>query len=260
MWHLEDSRIVKVFVVLCAAAVGAFCGWLLFAWAPGLTVSSGDRPLGTTQRPGDASVSPSPTGAASSDTPDPGAPGVAVLGDSFTSGAAAQKPAEGTWPEQLCQMGTCEYHDRFAEPGSGFVARGAAGTRFGERVDAVVAARPDVVVVAGGAYDKGAPAAVFERRVADVLERLQVGLPQSRVVVLSPFWRATPLPPEVQELREIVRAAARAEGLDFVDVAELLGSSGAGLVTEAGLPTPAGHAMIADAVGQAVRDNLAQVG
>ena len=255
MGKLEESRVATVFVVLFAVAVTGFCGWLLFVWAPTLTVPASDRTI-------DASDL---TSSDNSDSPDPsesptaevrGRAAVVVLGDTFTSGAAKEAPVEATWPEQVCEVTGCDYDPSFAEPGSGFVAQGVDGTRFGERVDAVIAAKPDVVVVAGGAFDRDAPEQLLQRRVAEVLDRLKAGLPKSRILVLSPFWRTTPIPPEIRTMREVIRAQAVAKSLDFVDVAEIFDASGNELVTDDGLPTPEGQAKIAATVGQAVHDNV----
>jgi lysophospholipase L1-like esterase len=257
MGNFDESRTTAVLVVIFGIAVTGFCVWLLVVWAPTLTVSPSDRTLG-----GSVIQSSAPQSAGPSDTAtSPGAPpraSMVVLGDTFTTGAATKNPLEGSWPEQTCEAAGCDYDPRFAEAGSGFVSRGVDGTRFGERVDGIIAARPDVVVVAGGAYDKGAPEKLLQRRISDVLDRLKTGLPRSRIVVFSPFWRTTPIPPEIRTMRELLRADAVAESIDFVDVAEIFDAPGNELVTDDGLPTPEGQAKIAATVGQAVADNVLQ--
>lgn len=254
MGKLEESRFATVFVVLFAVAVTGSCGWLLFVWAPTLTVPQSDRTIGASDlTSSETSELPGPLDSPAAEVR--GRAAVVVLGDTFTSGAAKDAP-DATWPERVCATAGCDYDPTYAEAGSGFVARGVEGTRFGERVDAVIAAKPDVVVVAGGAFDKGASEQLLQRRVSDVLDRLKTGLPKSRILVLSPFWRTTPIPPEIRTMREVVRSQAVANGLDFVDVAEIFDAPGNELVNDDGLPTPEGQAKIAATVGQAVHDNV----
>ena len=252
MGNVDESRAAKAVVILLACSVTAFCGWLLFVYAPTLTVPASERELDS-----EAASPELPEPLASPNSPTVAAATLAVLGDTFTAGARASGPVE-TWPVQVCEVAGCEYDPRFAEAGSGFVARGVDGTRLGEQADALIAARPDVVVVAGGAYDKGAPRDLLQRRISTLLDRLKEGLPNSRIVVFSPFWRTTPIPPEIRVMREVIRAEALAKSLDFVDVTEIFESPGNELVTDDGLPTTQGHAEIAAMVGQAVADNLAQ--
>jgi hypothetical protein len=251
---VDTSRTWNALVVVFGMLVAVFCVWLMAVWAPSLRVGSQDRVAGvpSVTSPGvpGPSQSTGRTGTAGTT--------LAVLGDTFSTAGATDAGRTPAWPELVCQEPRCDYDPSFVEPGSGFVARGVGGTRFGQRVDAVIATRPDVVVVAGGAFDTASPQRLLRRRLADVLDRLQAGLPDSKIVVFSPFARAVPVPREIRAAREDLRAEAAADGMDYVDVSEILGRPGDTLLSDDGDPTPDGQAKIADTVGPVVRDNLLQ--
>ena len=89
---------------------------------------------------------------------------------------------------------------------------------FWARVGEVVAADPDVVVVQGGRAD-AAEGAVAQSRaeVRRTLEALREGLPTADLVVVGPMSPDGRTTPELERMRDIVRATASEVGATFVD-------------------------------------------
>ena len=177
----------------------------------------------------------------------PGWPRVVVLGDTFTTGADGV--ADDTWPELVCARLQCEYLSLFATPGAGFTHPGVDGLTLGDRVGEVVAAQPDLVIVAGGGWDVGAPNEVLSGAVNQLLYRLARRLPAARTVVFSPFWSSAPAPTDVAITRSIVYNAAAKHAMPFQDVTEIFDADHAGMMSlDGSAPTLAGQTYIADVV------------
>src|SRR4051812_4349138 len=98
--------------------------------------------------------------------------------------------------------------------------------KFRDRLDwAVIAKKPDVVVIAGGVNDSlmvanGTVTPSHYRSEYDALIReIKRGLPEAKIVVLGPFCPGTPSSYRgMTQIRDLNRAAARAAGVPFIDV------------------------------------------
>jgi lysophospholipase L1-like esterase len=197
---------------------------------------------------GPAAVPPSPT------QPVGDEPTLAFLGDSLTVGVGAP-PERGYawqtaerlgWPIALVE----------GVSGSGFLAPGL-GEPMPDRVPAVVAAQPDVVVVAGGTNDVfwGFPPDDVERAAAELLADLRAGLPDAAVVVVGPLPTSFEGVDAPNPTREAVRSAAEAAGVDYLDAGALVGAAVTdavqwdGYISEDGLhPNELGYGVLADAL------------
>lgn len=89
----------------------------------------------------------------------------------------------------------------------------------------VIALKPDVVVIAGGANDtlmvaNGTVTPSQYRSEYDALiQEIKRGLPEAKIVVLGPFCPGTPSSyTGMTQIRDLNRAAARAAGVPFIDV------------------------------------------
>lgn len=168
------------------------------------------------------------------------------FGDSYTEGSAMGGYNDNGWPAITCQRVGCIY-DLDAVGGSGFTARGPGGGPFPTRVDDVIVQQPDVVVVEGGHNDSD-PDATADAA-AEVLRRLQAGLPDATMLMLGPIWQNGDPPPEQVEINQALREVADDAGVRFVspidrgwfagDKADLIGRDGVH-------PTNAGHRYLAD--------------
>lgn len=172
-------------------------------------------------------------------------PVVAFLGDSLTAGNQIGGQGDASWANLVS-------HDldwnaaMFAVSGTGFVNPGTAQDSFLQRVGKVVAAHPDVVVVAGGQNDRAYSVAAIVKAVHATLTELKVGLPNARIV-LAPLFNGRSAA-NILTLHDDLRALATQLGVTFIDTtadqwlsgpqAKLLGSDGIS-------PTDAGHAAIA---------------
>lgn len=205
-----------------------------------LVVLSLNRPAAVTADP--TARSPQPTTTAESAQP----VAVAIIGDSFTACSGMGGCNEANYIVDLAaQLGwTFTSH---AVGGTGYLNKEGGKTTFGERVDAVIASKPAVVVVQGGGNDvsflEGLPAAAI-----DTLSRLRAGLPEAKIVVVGPV--ATVASDERwTEARDAIQSAATTAGVDlFIDpIAErwFMDDNEALIGTDGVHPTDEGHDYIA---------------
>lgn len=159
-------------------------------------------------------------------TPTTGALPVAVfLGDSYTQGFPPV-PVEQRWSTLVAaDAGWTEVNHGLG--GTGFVTTSvmsACGLEYCptyvERVPGVIAAAPDVVLVAGGQNDRAALATDPERVRAAVdatYDQIRQGLPNARIIAVGPST-AEPATDLIVELDAWVQAAAARVGADYVSL------------------------------------------
>jgi lysophospholipase L1-like esterase len=96
-----------------------------------------------------------------------------------------------------------------------------------ERVPAVVAADPDVVVVAGGTNDvfQGYRPDDVGRAAQQLLTDLRTGLPAATLVVLGPFPPTFEAVGAPDPTRDAVRAAAESAGAAFLDAGGIVAAA-----------------------------------
>lgn len=158
---------------------------------------------------------------------------------------------------------------RYPERDVRFLNRGIGGDRVVDLLarwdDDCLALRPDVLTILIGinetwrAFDPGdpTPTASFERSYRELLARTRDTLPQTRLILMEPFsvpvspdreaWR-TDLDPKIQVVRRLAREfGALLTPLDGL-FAQAATRRGPAYWAEDGVhPTPAGHALIAQA-------------
>jgi lysophospholipase L1-like esterase len=134
----------------------------------------------------------------------------------------------------------------FAVAGTGFVNPGTVHETFPQRVGKVVAAQPDLVVVAGGQNDLRYSATKVVKAARSTLTQLQLALPNARIV-LAPLF-SVPATAAVLTLRDDLRALATELGVTFIDPTAdqwLSGPRATFIGSDAISPTDAGHAAMA---------------
>jgi lysophospholipase L1-like esterase len=216
------SRRPRAVPLVLAAAVAAGLGLGAAALAGR---SSAPEVAGAPEQVQDPVATPTPS-ATTTDVPPAApasdvAPRIAFLGDSLTVGVGA--PPERGYAWQTAEQLGWPIAVVEGVSGSGFLAPGA-GRPMTERVDAVVAADPDVVVVAGGtndAFQGYAPADVGEAA-SRLLADLRAGRPDATLVVVGPFPTTLETATGADPMSDAVRAAADAAGADFVDARALV--------------------------------------
>ena len=162
--------------------------------------------------------SPTPTTTAV----DPGPERAMFLGGSLVEGVGASD-RQHSFPYRVAELTGWRVGVE-GEADTGYAtASGAADTDplaqpFWARVGEVVAADPDVVVVQGGRADAAeGPVAQARAEVRRTLETLREGLPTADLVVVGPMSPDGRTTPELEQMRDVVRAAARDVGATFVD-------------------------------------------
>lgn len=233
-----------VAVAVAAVAVLAAWGYLLTTWPP-TTDSDGASASARLDPANPGGRSSETAGTSPSESPADGSVLAVVLGDTFTTGVDEVPGPE--WPEVLAdELGWEVEVD--AVPGSGYLVAGA-GTDFVDRVEAVIDQEPDVVLLAGGVSDLGRPVEEIRGAAAEVVQRLESALPETEVVVLSPFSNGPPgeLTTALTDALEEVAAANEAE---FVDVSGML-PLGQGLIAADGVhPSEQGHEELARQIAE----------
>lgn len=234
---------------------GGMPGWgfvvagLVFIGVGGLwAVKSGEPAPGSTWTPPvkvEASASPEPTHSA---TP----PSVAFLGDSYTVGAGTSDDAHaGRWTAVVAEdLGWRA--STYARGGTGYVNDGGEDAAYATRVDAIIDAEPDIVVVSGGRNDSYFAPVDVEAAALDVFRTLRLGLPDAQVVVLGSWWDDDEPTSEYTAVREAIASAAEAAGVAYVDAGEpLVGHPE--LISDDGVhPNDAGYVALAHAAEAAL--------
>ena len=173
---------------------------------------------------------------------------VAVLGGSYVGTDAATD-----WPQVLGTQNGWEVTS-FAADGSGFVADEESVTAIGARVDRVVAAEPDVVVLVGGRDDVEQPPSVVQEAAQDVLTRLRAGLPEATVLVVGVLWAGEPVG-FLTTIDNALRGVAARAGVPFADARGegwLDGGDEPLTTPDGGQLTEAGEQVVAERVGSAL--------
>lgn len=180
-------------------------------------------------------------------TSQPAAKRVAIIGDSYTACSAMGGCGTANYTRKIAPALGWSIKT-FAVGGTGYTNSSGGKTTFGERVDDVIAAKPDIVVVEGGRNDLNAidrlPAAT-----TDTLTRLKSSLPDAKLIVIGPIGTASS--PETESTaRDIIAAAATGVGADlFIDpIADgwFTGADAKYIGVDGLHPTDDGHNYMAD--------------
>ncbi|MGY1858402.1 SGNH/GDSL hydrolase family protein [Modestobacter sp. SYSU DS0290] len=224
-----------------APAVCALLGLVLIGWGASAVRSAGPAVPVT-----------APTTAPTSAEQEEPAVRVVFLGDSYTAasetgvGYAIRTAALLGWTPVLEAIG-----------GTGYLTAGTlpGGAPYAARVDEVVAAAPDVVVVQGSTNDRGNSTEALYTAARDLYSELGARLPEARIVVLGPV-----LPPGLDQasvlaVRDALRRAAAHEGLRFLDpVEEEWLSPPGGLFADGEHPNRIGYRELAVHLVRALQD------
>ncbi|MDT4912564.1 MAG: hypothetical protein QOC66_1692 [Pseudonocardiales bacterium] len=171
-------------------------------------------------------------------------PVVAFLGDEWTAGAGTSAKAR-----RFTSVLSARLHVKqrnFGLDGAGY---GTPSDSYRSRVDEVVAAHPDVVLVSGGRndlspeHDLAASAAEVDRLFAE----LHAGLPDATLIAVAPFWGDSDLPEALATLGQEVEAAVTAAHGTYLDIEDPIHGHPDFMANDAD-PNDDGHAAIAAAL------------
>lgn len=197
-----------------------------------------------------------PTGvptAVATETPQPT---VLFVGDSYTAGAAGIPSGRTFACQAAALLGWACLVD--AQGGTGYVADGHVNsttfTAYAGRLNADQARySPDVVVVTGGRNDVREPAAAAAAAADRYARTVRAAFPKARLVLVSPFWTTSVLPPALAAVRDRLRIDASTLRSQFVDPSTWIAGR-AGLIGPDGVhPTAAGHAYLARRLAATLR-------
>jgi acyl-CoA thioesterase I len=234
-------------VVLAAIAVFAVAGYVIVHQDP---VPNAGEPLGVTS----AVASPS-TSAKSTASPStaPRVPAVvAFLGDDYTSGAGASSESARSTTIVCAALGVTEAN--FGVADSGYANLGVAGN-YASRVDKVVLAAPDVVVLSGGRNDVDSDLDSVATNARAVFNALHQRLPDAVIVAVAPWWGDSAPRRALATIAASIRQAVEAVGGTYLTLPDPLLGHPAWMADDAD-PNNAGYAAIAAALGPKLRPLL----
>lgn len=210
MRRLPAILVTVLLAILLVAAVGT-----AVTLGPSPSSSSADAGA-TSAEPAPPAQSATPAQPAAPDSAAPAAPAgplpVAFLGDGYTAGSPRGGQGQANYTALLASKDGWKVTNDSVYA-SGYVADPALPTRLQK----IVAAEPQLVVVtAGRADDRENPAAVGAAA-RQLYQDLKTGLPQAKVVVIGPMWIDGDAPARMLAVRDAIRGAATEAQLPFVD-------------------------------------------
>ena len=192
---------------------------------------------------------------APSPTPTPSGPPplrMVVLGDSIASGTSYGGLQENGWPAIVAHKFGLALTNR-SLPGTGYATAFLSNKPYTARVDEIVAAKPDIVIVEGSRNDQD-PAAT-KLAAAEVLGKLRKGLPQAGILVIGPVYSFTKNAGTTR-VNDAVKAAAAGLGLTYIDTVKagwFTGPEHRMIASDGVHPTDEGHRYMADLIAPQVK-------
>ncbi len=147
-------------------------------------------------------------------------PRVIIVGDSYTEGTGAL----GTWRGFALSLRQKFGWDTWmsGSGGTGYLNPGPNGRKkLRDRVQTdIIRQNPDLVIIAGGTNDGGYGEAALYSEAGLLYDEILSALPNTRIVVVGPWWPNASAVPGLGEVRAGIKAAAEARGLPFIDPTE----------------------------------------
>jgi hypothetical protein len=188
-------------------------------------------------------------------------PILAVYGDGYASGNELGGVGAAGWPALLAQQTGSELALN-AVPQAGYASVGTSGQDYPAIVQANPVPNADVTVLFGSRNDADEDLARVQANAPLAIEAAQQNAPGSVVVVVGPVWDGADVPTSALAVRDVVKAAAQAAGVTFVDpLTEGWFAQESGLIADDGIsPNDAGHAYLAERIAPAVRSAMGATG
>ena len=190
-----------------------------------------------------------PTATPSASSSVPARPVVAFLGDGYIGGDGATSRALRWTTLVSADFGWTEKN--FAYGGTGYSTGGKqpGGTPYTARVATLAAARPSIVIVAGGRYDiqsSNGPTQI-NAGVTATFTALRAALPNATIIAENPLWSSTKPPVTLALVTADVQAAVAAVGGRYLDIGQPLVGAPTDVASNRALPNDAGYAALAKA-------------
>lgn len=189
---------------------------------------------------------------------------IAVIGDSYTTGTDEGGLGPQGWTalawRVLAARGVRIAADVAAEGKAGYGALGDHGSVFEDLTARAVRPGDVLVVFFGSRNDDGFDPGLLADKARDTFALARRLAPSARFLVIGPPWPTADVPDSVLLVRDIVNAAARAAGAEFVDPIgdhwfvgrpDLIGADGVH-------PNDAGHRYLADKIAPLIGTQLSR--
>ncbi|MDQ0241155.1 SGNH/GDSL hydrolase family protein [Arthrobacter bambusae] len=180
------------------------------------------------------------------------------LGDSYTAGDGGASKSE-RWTTLVAQKRNwVETNAGFGGTGYGTAGRLTGGAPYADRVPALVNAEAKLVIVSGGRNDltEKTSAAQVAAGITKTFTDLRKGLPNARIIALSPLWDSTAAPSGLAAIGDEVKAAVEGVGGQYVDLGQPFAGRADLIGPDHVHPTVAGYAFLADQIDAALPKDL----
>ena len=187
---------------------------------------------------------------------------IAIIGDSYTAGAAEGGNGPQAWTAIASRLLAAEGVEVdatvAAEGGAGYGVRGTGGSVFIDLAARAVRPGDTLVLFFGSRNDQPVDPQRLPALAADAFHLARTVAPRAKLLVIGPPWPTADPPPPVLTIRDRLREQAVGAGAVFVDpIAEgwfvgrpdLIGADGVH-------PTDAGHAYLAARIAPVIYDQL----
>lgn len=172
-------------------------------------------------------------------------PGIAFLGDDYTAGVGASGSGKRFATRLATALNATEKN--FGVAGAGYAKAGTGGKRYADRVDAIAAAKPNMVVVSGGRNDLGDDPATLATAAERLFAALRAKLPTAELVAVAPFWGDSDQPRKLTTIGSAVKTAVQKVGGAYLALSDPLYHH-PGYMSDGADPNDAGYAAIAGAL------------
>jgi lysophospholipase L1-like esterase len=174
---------------------------------------------------------------------------VAFLGDSYTAGTGSSSDST-RWSTLISKdQGWRELN--FGSGGTNYATAGALdnGAPYTDRLDDIVKAQPDMVIVssAGNDVDEGQ-----DQGIRATFTKLREGLPKAKIIATSPYYRAGDYPKQLADFGAEIREQVEAVDGEYLDIGHPLGDHPDAMAEDGAHPNDDGYEYIADAVVDAL--------
>ena len=180
---------------------------------------------------------------------------VAVIGDSYSAGTGAGDKSQ-SWVGRLAFNQAWNVTNA-ARGGTGYVRSVSADAlkacgldycpSYPEMINDVVAANPEIVIVAGGRNDSRYPEADEAAAIQSFYEKLQAALPSAKIVAFNAWWDSTAPPASIPAMSAAIKSSVESVGGTYIDAGQPLGSRPELITTDGVHPNPAGHKALFEA-------------
>ncbi|NEM05947.1 SGNH/GDSL hydrolase family protein [Geodermatophilus normandii] len=179
---------------------------------------------------------------------------VLVIGDSDSGG---DDRVEAAWPTLLEERLPGTAVDAVTTGDAGYVTT-AGRTTLTSLAAGADLADADLVVLSGSRFDASGIADRVSASAQEAIDTVRDGAPEATLIVIGPVWPGGSPPAGVRNNRDVIRAAAEAADVSFVDpLTEGWLAEGTGLVGEDDVHlTDEGQAALADLVQPVVEAEL----